>query len=381
VEKNLEFKALADRQEEIRAACIRLGAVLKRTSRQIDTYFDVRRGRLKLRENTSLGSSLIYYERLDSPELRESDFRLIPLDEKQGELREALARSLGVTVMVDKQREVYVHGNALINLDTLAGIGCFVEIEVNVGAAGGLDRAGEEARLLRQSLGISQADIIPWSYSDLVPMHETSRASRRILAESVAPGSLILLDGPSCSGKTTIVHQLAQDPQVNCDLLPRHSTRKPRVDQPSESEYLFVSSEEFTRLASAGEFLEYREFLFGMSYGLSWKLILEALAQGRNALGIINLGNGRYVKRLFPEALTIMITAPVSTIRRRLIARGLNTPAQIEERLENALKAEAYAPYYDHVVVNDDGMFEDSYQQVKKIIAARIENGQPAAEK
>jgi adenylate cyclase, class 2 len=380
VDKNLEFKALADGQDAIRAACARLGAVLKKTSRQVDTYFDVRRGRLKLRENVSMGASLIFYERLDSPELRESDFRLVPLGDKKEDLRELLTRSLGVSVVVDKRREVYVYGSSLINVDSIAGIGSFVEIEVNVEEAGGLEKAKAEAVLLRESLGISQADIIPWSYSDLVPMHETARAARQILAENAAPGALILLDGPSCSGKTTIAHQLTSDPAVDCELVPRHSTRKPRADQPSESEYIFVLPGEFARIAAAGEFLEYRDFLFGMSYGLSWKLILDVLTRGRNALGIINLGNGRYIKRLFPEALTVMITAPVGTIRRRLIARGLNTPDQIEERLQNALTAEAYMPYYDHVVVNDDGMFDESYRQVKTIIAARTAHGETAEE-
>jgi guanylate kinase/adenylate cyclase class IV len=371
VDKNLEFKALADSPEAIRAACARLGATLEKTSRQVDTYFDVRRGRLKLRENTSTGASLIYYERLDSPGLRESNFRLVPLNEHKEDLRETLARSLGVRGVVDKRREVFVHGSSLINVDALAGIGSFVEIETNVGEAGGPEQALAEAGYLREFLGISQADIIPWSYSDLVAMHRAARESLEKLAQAVAPGTLFLLDGPSCSGKTTIAHQLACDPEINCAFLPRHSTRKPRADQPSESEYLFVSPEEFAQLAASGQFLEYRDFLFGMSYGLSWKLILDALTNGRNALGIINLGNGRYVKRLFPGAVTIMITAPIPSLRRRLIARGLNTPEQIEERLQNALTADAYAPYYDHTIVNDDDMYDHSYRQVKSIIAER----------
>ncbi len=380
MDKNLEFKALTDSQDSIRATCGRLGATRKKMGRQVDTYFDVRRGRLKLRENSSTETSLIYYERLDSPGLRESNFRLIPLEKNKEDIREALTRSLGVRGVVDKFREVFVLGNSLINVDTLAGIGNFVEIEVKIEEAGGPEAALAEAGFLRESFGISQADIIPWSYSDLVAMHQSALSWRETLAKTSFPGTLFLLDGPSCSGKTTIVHQLTNDPEINCELIPRHSTRKPRADQPSESEYLFVSTEEFAHLAATGQFLEYRNFLFGMSYGLSWKLILDALSNGRNALGIINLGNGRYVKRLFPEAVTIMITAPVPTIQRRLVARGLNTPEQIEERLQNALTADAYSPFYDHTIVNDDGMFDQSYWQVKSIVAARASYGGTAQE-
>ena len=379
VDQNLEFKALADSPDAIRDACVRLGATLKKSGRQVDTYFEVHRGRLKLRENPT-GASLIFYERLDSPGLRESNFRLIPVDGKEEDFREALTRGLGVRSVVDKRREVFVYGSSLINVDTLAGIGDFVEIETNVRGAGGHEQALVEAKFLRESLGISQADVVPWSYSDLLALHQAARNSREILAQTAAPGTLFLLDGPSCSGKTTIVHQLADDGEIRCELIPRHSTRQPRADLPSETEYLFVSAEEFAQMAATGQFLEYRDFLFGMSYGLSWKLILNTLTQGRNAVGIINLGNGRYVKRLFPEAVTIMVMAPVSTIRRRLIARGLNTPDQIEERIQNALTAEAYAPYYDHPVINDDGMYDHAYRQVKSIIAARMAHGKTTGE-
>jgi hypothetical protein len=92
-----------------------------------------------------------------------------------------------------------------------------------------------------------------------------------------------------------------------------------------------------------------------MSYGLPWAEAFAPLLEGRPALGVINLGNVEHVKRLMPEAVTILVDASLDTIRHRLIARGVNTPEQIEERLSNAARVQNYRKFYDYVVTNEEG--------------------------
>jgi guanylate kinase len=184
-------------------------------------------------------------------------------------------------------------------------------------------------------------------------------------------GTLFLLDGASCSGKSTLVDRLTADPTLPIDLIPRCSTRERRPDDQPRREYLFVSREAFVDLARAGGFIEYRDFQFGMSYGLPWAEAFSPLLEGRHGLAVINLGNVRYVKALVPEAVTILVDAPLATIRQRLIARGLNTPEQIEERLTNAARVEAYRPYYDYVVRNDDGTLNVAEDFLRSLVLAR----------
>jgi len=200
--------------------------------------------------------------------------------------------------------------------------------------------------------------------------HQASiwRAKRQARADA---GTLFLLDGASCSGKSTLVDRLSADPALPIDLVPRCSTRERRPDDQPRREYLFVSREAFVDLARAGGFIEYRDFQFGMSYGLPWAEAFAPLLRGRHGLAVINLGNVRYVKALVPEAVTILVDAPLATIRQRLIARGVNTPEQIQERLTNAARVEGYRPYYDHVVRNDDGTLNDAEDFLRSLVLSR----------
>ena len=183
-------------------------------------------------------------------------------------------------------------------------------------------------------------------------------------------GTLFLLDGASCSGKSTLVDRLTADPTLPIELIPRCSTRARRPDDQPRREYLFVSRDEFDALAQVGGFIEYRDFQFGMSYGLPWEQALEPLLQGRHGLAVINLGNVRQVKALFPEAVTILVDAPLTTIRQRLIARGVNTAEQIEERLSNAARVDAYRPFYDYIVKND-GTLKEAEDFLRSLVLSR----------
>jgi guanylate kinase len=218
---------------------------------------------------------------------------------------------------------------------------------------------------------MSGADIVPWPDAEWHAMQKEAlawRAKRRAREDAC---TLFLLDGASCSGKSTLLDRLTGDDTLPIDLVVRYSTRERRPDDQPRREYLFVSRDRFLTLARAGGFIEYRDFQFGMSYGLPWAEAFAPLLAGRHALGIINLGNVSHVKALLPEAVTILVDAPLATIRQRLIARGVNTPEQIEERLANAARVETYRPFYDHVVRNDDGTLREAQEFLRGLVLSR----------
>ena len=183
-------------------------------------------------------------------------------------------------------------------------------------------------------------------------------------------GTLFLLDGASCSGKSTLVDRLTADPTF-LELVPRYSTRERRSDDQRRREYIFVSRDAFRKRAEAGGFIEYKDFQFGMSYGLPWAEAFTPLLEGRSALGVINLGNVEYVKTLVPEAVTILVDASLETIRHRLIARGLNTQEQIEERLANGARVQNYRKFYDYVVTNEEGVLNEAESFLRNLIKGR----------
>jgi adenylate cyclase class IV len=136
-------------------------------STDVDTYFHVPRGRLKLRvSNNDPAGTLVFYERPNEATSRLSHYRLVPTPDALA-LREALAHALGVLVTVSKRRTVFIHGQTRIHFDVVDGLGRFVELETVIGSQG-YDAALAEHRSVIDTLGLESAEVVPESYSDLL---------------------------------------------------------------------------------------------------------------------------------------------------------------------------------------------------------------------
>ncbi len=124
---NIEIKARCANPQAIRDILRSQGADFRGTDYQTDTYFKVERGRLKLREG-NIENALVYYEREDQEGPKQAQVTLYPTTPGSG-LKEILTQSLGILVVVKKQREIYFIDNVKFHLDTVDGLGTFAEIE------------------------------------------------------------------------------------------------------------------------------------------------------------------------------------------------------------------------------------------------------------
>ncbi len=133
--------------------------------RQRDTYFNTSHGRLKIRESGGR-PYLVWYFREDALRSKRSDVILLPLSQVSA-TKTILARELGVKVVIDKVRRVYLKQNVRIHLDKVRGLGAFVEIE-SIGPAKDFPRLKRQAEAMAQMLGLQRRDLIRGSYSDLL---------------------------------------------------------------------------------------------------------------------------------------------------------------------------------------------------------------------
>jgi len=163
--RNLELKARDRDPSRSLKVCESLGAEEQGLLLQQDTYFEVPRGRLKLRRESDATAQLISYERRDLPGQRESRFRIVEVAEPT-ELEGALKATLGIKVVVSKQRRLFLLGDVRIHLDLVVDLGDFIEFEA---VGGHTDPARFEDVLsgLCSSFGIEDADLVAGSYSDL----------------------------------------------------------------------------------------------------------------------------------------------------------------------------------------------------------------------
>ena len=98
---NVEIKASCSNPEFIRNYLFTKNAKFIGTDRQIDTYFNVTNGRLKLREGV-IENNLIFYERNNQPGPKSSFFNLIKISDPNG-LKEVLKNSIGIKMIVTKK--------------------------------------------------------------------------------------------------------------------------------------------------------------------------------------------------------------------------------------------------------------------------------------
>ncbi|HVZ58090.1 MAG TPA: class IV adenylate cyclase [Chitinophagaceae bacterium] len=164
---NIEVKARCQDQDRIRNYLLGQGAEFRGLDRQVDTYFRVNRGRLKLREGR-IENNLIQYERADLEGPKSSHFRLVNVADAHG-LKAALTAALGVLVVVDKSREIYYIGNVKFHLDRVEGLGTFVEIEAgNLLADLGAGELRQQCDHYLSAFNVQPADLVSVSYSDLL---------------------------------------------------------------------------------------------------------------------------------------------------------------------------------------------------------------------
>lgn len=167
--QNLELKATDPAPKQTLATAIKLGCTDMGILRQRDTYFHARSGRLKLREEWPGAAHLIHYERTDEAVARESAYRIIPTKHPE-RLRAALAVSIGIRIVVEKRRRLFLLENVRVHLDQVEDLGCFVELEAVVPEGSTVKEQSQVLAQARDALGIQQRHLVGQSYSDLLDL-------------------------------------------------------------------------------------------------------------------------------------------------------------------------------------------------------------------
>lgn len=164
--QNLEAKFKLDDLERAGKQAEAIGYQFKATLVQRDTFFRVREGKLKLREEGS-SAWMIFYGRADSRQLKLSSYEIVSIPEPE-KTRELLTRALGTIAMVRKTRILLMRDHVRLHLDHVDGLGEFGEIEAVLGQNEDPERSRPAVDELLGALEVDRNNLIAESYFEML---------------------------------------------------------------------------------------------------------------------------------------------------------------------------------------------------------------------
>lgn len=170
------------------------------------------------------------------------------------------------------------------------------------------------------------------------------------------PGHLIVVSGPSGAGKTTVLRRLYESCPAPLISSVSATTRQPRPGETEGIDYHFLSREDFARRREAGDFLECCEvYSQGDWYGTLKSEVAPSLAAGKWVVLEIDVQGTMAVLEHYPDAVTIfLMPESPEELEQRLRARGTESAASLQRRLDFARRELAAADRYRYRVINDD---------------------------
>lgn len=194
----------------------------------------------------------------------------------------------------------------------------------------------------------------------------------------MTPGILLILTGPTASGKNAILASLIRK-YPHLSRVVTTTTRLPREDEVDGQDYYFVSQDSFQKMIKEGQFLEYVGYA-GNYYGTTKEEIKKVLDY-RSCVWIIDVTRATRVGELFqksfePETarqliektLVIYIDSPLKAIRQRLRKRGMDE-VSMEKRIQQDIQNwKKLKNRFKNVVINNEGKLDEAVYQIIKLI-------------
>jgi guanylate kinase len=189
-------------------------------------------------------------------------------------------------------------------------------------------------------------------------------------------GMLLVVSGPSASGKTTLCRRLSDEGQavysISC------TTRAARAGEEHGRDYFFLTEEDFVERIGRGEFFEHAH-VHGRRYGTLKSYVTENLMKGVDVVMDIDVQGAAQVRAcqdaLVQQCLVDVFILPpsVEELRSRLSGRGTESAEAVQLRLNNALQEMEHWKDYGYTLVS--GSREEDARRFRSIVEAERMSG------
>jgi len=169
----------------------------------------------------------------------------------------------------------------------------------------------------------------------------------------VTTGTLFVVSSPSGGGKGTLIRRVLQL-VANLSYSVSYTTRTPRNGEMDGREYFFIDRQTFEEMVSANEFLEWA-CVHGNLYGTARRQVAHETSSGLDIVLEVDVQGAESIRKLMLDTVSIFILPPsYEILKQRLIARGTDTPEELDVRLRNAPDELRQFSSFDYVIINDD---------------------------
>ncbi len=186
---------------------------------------------------------------------------------------------------------------------------------------------------------------------------------------SPAPPMLVVLSGPSASGKGSLVAAL-RELERPWHFAVTATTRPMRPGEVDGKDYIFLDVPTFMRMRDRDELLESAQ-VYDRWYGVPRCQVRDPLIAGMDVILEIDVQGAATIRGMAPEALTIFVMpASMEELRTRLAGRGTEDPNEMDRRLQEASNEIGRLGEFDYRVVNRNGALDVAVREIDAIIAA-----------
>ncbi|MHC4975076.1 MAG: CYTH domain-containing protein [Planctomycetota bacterium] len=168
--QSLDFKAELRDPEIARIVCRHLGAIEVGTTTSLERYFRVANGRLKQRIAPDEPVEWIFYHRADRSKPKITHFTVYSDEQARARFGE---QPLPTWLEFKRTREIWLIDWVRVNIDTIEGLGTFLELEAVVSKRRNVATCHKRFDELRRHFEHALGEPISHSYADLVALEQS----------------------------------------------------------------------------------------------------------------------------------------------------------------------------------------------------------------
>ena len=179
---------------------------------------------------------------------------------------------------------------------------------------------------------------------------------------------LIIIAAPSGAGKTSVTRHLLNSLSANLAFSVSCATRPRRNNEKDKVDYYFISVDEFQHKILNNEFVEWEMVYENKYYGTLKSELQRIWDQHKSPLLDVDVKGGIHLQQVFPKnSLSLFIEPPsIEELRRRLEARGTETPESLKARISKASIELSFKNKFNRIIIND--VLERACKEAEEVV-------------